>query len=107
MINPVIIRKMTEDEWRNIGTELYGEDVKAWEFVCPNCKMTLSYNKFMDRRSEITGKGWEPTTECIGRYLKDVGCNWAAYGLFSGPRELINTDGSHRAYVFYFAKEQA
>lgn len=96
---------MSEADWRQVGKDLYGDDVMSWEFICPSCGIVLSYNKFLDRRAEITGQGWEPTTECIGRYLPDVGCDWAAFGLFSGPRELVNEDGSHRSYVFYFAKE--
>jgi hypothetical protein len=98
--------KITEADFRKKGTELYGEDVKAWEFVCPSCKTVLSFNKFMDRKEELKGKGWEPVTECIGRYLHGVGCDWAAYGLFCGPGEIINEDGSHSMWIFNFAKDK-
>jgi hypothetical protein len=46
-------------------------------------------------------------SECIGRHKEGIGCDWAAYGLFSGPRELLDEKGKHRSYVFYFAKEAA
>lgn len=104
MSQPVIVRKMDLEEWNAIGVEFYGEDRMNWEFSCPNCKLTLSFNKYLEKKAQL--KGWQPYTECVGRYLKDEGCDWAAYGLFNGPRE-ITENNEHRAYAFYFAKETA
>lgn len=103
MSTPIIVRKMPETEWLKIGDELYGAEKTKWEFACPNCKLVMSFEKYEPKKAKL--KDWQPYAECVGRYLKDEGCDWAAYGLFSGPRELVNDDGSHRAHVFYFAKE--
>jgi hypothetical protein len=89
------------DEWMKLGKELYGDDVKLWEFTCPSCKLvnSIALNLEHGIKSEFA------YSECIGRHTKKLGCDWAAYGLFNGPRELLQSDGTHRAYVFYFAKE--
>ena len=103
MSQPTIVRSMKYQEWLNVGTELYGDDKKKWEFACPSCKLVMSFARYQHKSEWLTD--WQPYSECVGRYLSDEGCDWAAYGLFSGPREIINDDDTHKSYVFYFAKE--
>lgn len=101
MSQPIVVSSMTETEWKALGEELYGEDHMAWEFSCPSCHTMLSGNSQLENKAKL--KGWQPYSECIGRYLPNVGCDWAAYGLFSGPR-MVESDGD-KIPVFYFAKE--
>lgn len=93
---------MELSEWLALGAELYGSDRMQWEFSCPNCRLILSFDRYKQHSKEL--KGWQPYAECVGRYFPEVGCNWAAYGLFSGPREITD-GGAPRSYSFYFAKE--
>lgn len=106
MSQPVVVRQMTEADWKQVGSDLYGDDVAKWEFACPSCKLILSGERMAEYKHKTKGN-WQPYAECIGRYVAGIGCDWAAYGLFCGPREIVNEDGSHRAHVFYFAKEVA
>ena len=101
MSQPVIVSAMFEADWKALGAELYGEDVMDWQFACPACHTMLSFNSQLDNREKL--KGWQPYSECVGRYLPKQGCDWAAYGLFSGPR-TVESDGK-KIPVFYFAKE--
>ena len=102
-LNKTPPQKLNFDDWIALGKSLYGEDVKTWQFTCPNCKLVNS----IELNLEHGIKSEYAYSECIGRKVKGLGCDWAAYGLFSGPRELLNDDGSHKSYVFYFAKEVA
>ena len=89
----------TLEEWKNKGTELFGSDIENWKFKCPNCGHVASGKDFKEA-------GAEPNAmycECIGRYKKNVGCDWAAYGLF----DICNVhvlNGDNEVPVFDFAE---
>ena len=40
-------------------------------------------------------------SECIGRHIRGVGCDWAAYGLFAGP-VFVQRDSGSKTPVFDF-----
>ena len=68
----------TPEEWRKEGRRRFGPDPENWKFICPACGRVNTGQEFKDA-------GAEPDSmycECIGRYDKSKGCNWAAYGLF-------------------------
>ncbi len=111
------MKEMKIEEWRTLGTKLYGEDVHNWEFRCPMCDKISKVSDF----EKYADKGAKPASayqECIGRYegkgspkKKDgSGCNWAAYGLFGIPGEdkiiLKEDDGSTIMAIFPFSKEE-
>ena len=72
------MKSYTQEEWRMEGRKRFGLDFKNWKFKCPNCGNIASGAEFKEA-------GAEPNAiyqECIGRYVKGKGCDWAAYGLF-------------------------
>lgn len=87
----------TADSWRAEGKRLFGEDFTNWRFKCPHCGRITKGQEFKDLGAPLNAM----YQECIGRYDKSRGCNWAAYGLF----DICNThvDG---APVFDFAPEE-
>lgn len=107
-----------EADWRAKGAELFGPDEKAWRFRCPSCNEVMSVERAKaevpehyhaalrggepcpSRPGKLTA-GWDVTAECIGRYVPGFGCNWCAYGLFSGPLAIdtgeLRDDGTPRA----------
>lgn len=46
---------------------------------------------------------WQPGRECIGRYIKEIDCDWASYGLFRGPVIVIASDTGEEVPYFDFA----
>lgn len=52
---------------------------------------------------ELKGRGWQLGRECLGRYVDDVDCNWASYGLFRGPLIVIATEDGREVLYFDFA----
>jgi len=95
-------RELTRDELRQEARRRFGEDPKAWAFVCPTCGDVATVQDFMDAGDADAARIGQ---ECIGRLLgsgaavrrrgKIVpakgkrGCDWAAYGLFRGPWFVI------------------
>ena len=87
----------TLDEWRKKGVSLFGQFPEDWKFVCPHCGNVASGLDFKEA-------GAEPDSiycECIGRYVKGKGCDWAAYGLFDIC--TVHVDGQP---VFEFYEKQ-
>jgi hypothetical protein len=71
-------KEYTKAEWLSEGERLFGKNFEDYKFVCPRCKRINTGREFKDA-------GAEPNAmycECIGRYDKTKGCDWAAYGLF-------------------------
>lgn len=115
------IEKITYDEWRRRGTELFGDDWMKWKFVCPSCKNVAAVEDF--KKFEETGaKPDSATCECIGRYLpKDERggfspdhsnpkikqpCDYAGYGLFRlSPLKVIFPDGSENDCFAFEVRE--
>lgn len=86
----------TKDEWLAEGERLFGKDYENWKFKCPKCGNVATGKEF-----KAAGVG--PNSmycECIGRYVKGKGCDWAAYGLFDIC--TVHVEGNP---VFEFAKE--
>jgi hypothetical protein len=93
--------KLTLEQWEAKGRELFGDDKSKWRFVCPSCGNVMSIEKAKAEFTMLQGRGWRPEAECVGRYLDDVGCDWAAYGLFRGPL-IVKVDGDDIMEIFAF-----
>ena len=76
---------ITQADWEAKGRELFGENKDNWRIHCPACGHVCSVAKAREAYPDVRGKGWQPVTECIGRYTRAVDCDWCAYGLFGGP----------------------
>ncbi len=87
-------RKLTQAELMAEAKALFGDDVKTYAFECPRCGDVASIGDFLDASLDAGRAG----QECIGRQLGALvkgaptnkrGCDWAAYGLFHGPWEIV------------------
>lgn len=81
----------------------FGEDVRKWATVCPECGDVATLQDFYD----AAGPGRADTAaarfgqECIGRLIAEGlgrpswvrGCHWTAYGLIPGPWSIELSDG--------------
>ncbi len=88
-------KKYTKDEWLAEGKRLFGEDILAWRFRCPNCGNVASIQDFKDAGAKQAD---DAAKNCIGRFVGGKGCDWAAYGLFDICK--VHVDGIP---VFEFA----
>lgn len=90
--------KRTQTELVDEMKSRFGDDLNKWAFICPQCGDIATIQDFKD----ALAKDNDPTSDafgyhgqvCIGRVTKGRGCDWAAYGLFSGPEFIIMDDGS-------------
>ncbi|CAK7288601.1 VVA0879 family protein [Streptomyces misionensis] len=114
-------RKLTQDELVTEARNRFGDDPMKWAFVCPSCgdiangedfRQALTANPRTNRNSDAVIASDVIGQECIGRTLGALakrngkyagrGCDWAAYGLFSGPWEITLPNG-RIAYGFALA----
>lgn len=89
------MKEYNRREWIDKGKELFGENYDDWRFVCPQCGNVATGKEFKEL-------GVNPNAmycTCIGRHVKDKGCDWAAYGLFDICK--VHVDGQP---VFEFAE---
>ena len=109
--------KRTQAELVTEMTARFGPDHKGWAFVCPSCKDVATAQDFKDVLV-ANGSDDDPFKHlgqiCIGRLLgaisksipkgeyKGRGCDWCAFGLFSGPEFVIMPDG-HEVASFAIA----
>lgn len=86
-------RKLTQAELLAEAKQRFGDDIWTWAFRCPHCDDVATFADFKQAGAnpELCGQ------ECIGRHLGALdpkstntrGCDWAAYGLFRGPWEVV------------------
>lgn len=101
---------MPEAEWRSLGERLFGADPARWRFKCPTCGTVMSIEiarGFTDDEKARLRGSWSIEQECVGRYLPGKGCDWCAYGLFSGPHFVVRGDKKTPVFGFDMSGEQA
>lgn len=91
-------RKLTQAELLSEAMARFGDDPMKFAFQCPSCGDVATIAEFKDAGdADVAGQ------MCIGRVLgpldrprnrtrtkfKDRGCDWAAFGLFRGPWEIV------------------
>ena len=97
--------RQTINEWLKQGVTLFGDDMKAWRFKCAKCGETQTIQDFIDAGVENPERYVH--FSCIGRWVKDRGCNWTLGGLFQfHKKEVINDEGA-RVQAFLFDGEEA
>jgi hypothetical protein len=93
------VRVLTQAELMAEAKAAFGDDWLDWAFRCPSCDDVASFRDFKVAGGEAALCG----QECIGRTLganspesdyrdgkwTGRGCDWAAYGLFAGPWQII------------------
>jgi len=95
---------ITKTEWQKAAEKLYGSDVKQWRFKCPICGHTASVQEIMSAGAKDPNCAY---MECISRYQKDIGCNFAAYGFLGIPYGgyVIEDKNGIGMEIFEFADE--
>jgi hypothetical protein len=97
--------KMTQAELLTRAKERFGENPLDFAFTCPSCGEVATIRDFIDAGDAsmagqgcigrllgaLKGKG-SPTTDG-GRSIATRGCDWAAFGLISGPWTVVMPDG--------------
>ncbi len=102
VIKPVSSRiQLNLNEWKKIGTEKFGTDIKNWKFKCPSCGGVQSLSDFLENKvNEPDGKFY---FSCIGRWVNGRGCDWTLGGLLQiHTTEVISEEGKP-VPVFDFA----
>lgn len=96
----------TKESWFKKGSQLFGHNKLLWKFKCPSCNRVQSP---MDLKP-FKDKGATPNDayqKCIGRFTGGKNgphkCDWASFGLFSGPDTVM--DGKTKIPVFEFFLE--
>jgi hypothetical protein len=99
------MKKQTIEQWRAEAKQKFGERGRDWKFICPRCGNIQSGQDFLDKAG-MTLEDAANTVyqDCIGRHVKDIGCDWAAYGLFRtmGKGRIVIAD-EKEIEVFDFA----
>ena len=75
-------KNYTRDQWVAEGERLFGslnENFMRWRFKCPKCGNVATVAEFKDVGAKSPD---DATKNCIGRYTREKGCDWASYGLF-------------------------
>jgi len=88
---PAERREVPQAEYFMLATGRFGK-FPRWVFVCPQCGTKQT-------PTDVEAAGGNPTTQagfsCIGRFRKDVGCDWTLGGLFQiHTVTVVNDDGT-------------
>lgn len=100
--------KQTLEEWKTEATKRFGEKTAYWKFVCPRCGNIQSPKDFVDAGINEEDAATNSYQGCIGRSVKDQGCDWAAYGLFGtlGKGRIVIAPDGREVEVFDFASPE-
>lgn len=92
------MKEQTLAEWKAEGVSRFGENIEQHIFKCPNCGRGNKVSEFR----EYVDSPDKAAVNCIGRYNPQLGCNWAAYGLFGtmGKGRVIKLPNGKSAEVF-------
>lgn len=108
MTTPKEPRSVDRDEWLKEGERRFGEDMRTWGFLCPNCKGVQTVSDFLVLRDELKVQvnPEQAYNSCIGRFdpripVKDVGtigdgkspCDYTNGGLFCFNTLVVVTEG--------------
>lgn len=92
---PPKMKVVTLAEWKKEATDLFGEDIRAWPFVCPSCHKTQTLADFLAIGLTPDEANTVFFFSCLGRWVKERGCDWTLGGLFQiHSTEVIADDGS-------------
>jgi hypothetical protein len=75
------------DDWRKELTDKFGEEPKLWKFKCVQCGNVQCVQDFID--AEIKDPESKVYFSCLGRWVKDKGCDWTLGGLFSIQKRMV------------------
>lgn len=97
--------RISQDDLMTEATARFGADPLDFAFACPTCDDVTTLREWKD----LVGDTGRAGQDCIGRVSlaarkaagipAERGCDWAAYGLFRGPWEIVATgaDGKEKS----------
>lgn len=113
------ITRLTSDEWKALGTKLFGEDMLEWKFICPICKHVQTPNDFK-KYKDRGATPFDALHMCIGRYMpkEEIAlafgdnkgkkitspCDYAAFGLFRVAPYHVTISDEEDVWCFAFAE---
>ena len=91
------------------GKRRFGSDRKDWKFKCVSCGTVQSARDFVEGSTDKDAmiksiSGGIVGFSCIGRYVKNIGCDWTLGGLFSIHEAVVKLDDRDDVAVFKFAE---
>lgn len=92
-----IIKK---EDWIKQAEEMFGGNIKQWQFVCANCGEVQTYQEFINNGIEDADTKF--FFSCIGRWVDGRGCDWTLGGLFHIHRTEVLTEDGNKTPVFEF-----
>jgi len=96
-----IKHEMTHSQWLAYGSELFGDDIYQWRFVCPSCGYIARVQEWIDAGAPKSTIAFS----CVGRWHKTARpafgspdlpgpCDYAGGGLFRlNPVRVTHPDG--------------
>lgn len=76
------------DDWTKMIIEKYGDKKSNWTFKCPSCGHAQSMKDFEDIDEDPNNA----YINCMGRFDKDKGCDWAANGFINICKTTVIKD---------------
>lgn len=92
----------TLEAWQNEMKERFPHGKDTVAFVCPRCKNVATIADF--KAAGLSEN--DAPQQCLFRSTDRKRCDWAAYGLFRGPRIIVMPEDGREVPVFEFAPVQ-
>jgi len=105
------VNKISIDQWKKEGEQLFGKDIKKWKFVCSHCGHVQSLQDFIDQGINNPQNCF--FMSCIGRWIEgckgELGnkiepCNYTLGGLFRFHKTEVENEEGRFIPVFEFAR---
>ncbi len=99
---------LTKEQWMKRGTDLFGEDMMKWKFVCPACGNVAAVGDYFPYKDQ-GAKPDSATHKCIGRFNghgdvvmgSSKPCNYTGYGLVDiCPVRVLDEGKEVRSFAF-------
>lgn len=115
---PKPIVKMTLEEWREKGTELFGPKMEKWKFECPSCGHVQTIEDFVALGMTKQEGADRVYFSCIGRWngnmkndafqgKKASPCNYTSGGLINIAPVIVTTGSDGKTTSFAFHQKDA
>lgn len=82
---------LSRDEWIAQLEAKFGKDPKQWKFKCVQCGGVQCGQDFID--AGVKDPENYVYFSCIGRFVKDRGCDWTLGGLFRIHKMEVEFEG--------------
>lgn len=95
------MEEISRHDWIAKAQKLFGGNPINWKFKCISCGEVQTANDFINAGIEKEKAMQLVYQECIGRHIKDRGCDWCLYGFLHIHELEVENEGTKTA-VFRF-----